>query len=65
MLTKILQILGLRSQCCGAKIETWYIGKYYCQKCEAWLGKLKTLETATIKPSMMLTPNHMRLKRSK
>ena len=38
MYVKILIILGLRSACCAAKIETWHQGKYFCANCESWLG---------------------------
>lgn len=39
MYTKLLVILGLRSACCGANIQTWHHGKYFCNNCESWLGR--------------------------
>lgn len=35
----LLQIAGLRSSCCNAKIVVWHANKYYCAKCESWLYK--------------------------
>lgn len=31
---KLLIKLGLRSECCGAKIYSWHPYKKYCTKCE-------------------------------
>lgn len=39
MYIKLLIILGFRSACCGAKIETWHQGKYFCNNCESWLSR--------------------------
>ncbi len=39
MYSKLLIAAGLRSSCCGAKIATWHASKYYCTKCDGWLGR--------------------------
>lgn len=35
----ILQMLGLRTICCNAKIVTWHSNKHYCENCEKWLDQ--------------------------
>ena len=44
MFTKILTAVGLRSRCCGAKIETWHAGKDICSECHHWIRKNKSQE---------------------
>lgn len=39
MLDKIKIRLGIRSRCCGAKIETWHAGKDICAECHNWVRK--------------------------
>lgn len=64
MITKILTVIGLRSQCCGAKIETWHAGKDLCVGCQRWLYKDVT---AVARPVLTVapTPAFLNLKRLK
>ena len=46
---KFLQILGLRTNCCNAKILNWHLNKYYCSQCKINLAKQdENLATKTI-----------------
>ena len=64
MYEKLLIITGLRSACCGAKIETWHHGKYFCINCESWLGHstnhtriMTPLDNTTKLPALKLDNN--------
>lgn len=60
LMTKFLTAIGLRSKCCGSKIEAWHAGKNYCTGCEKWLYKnvsaeaVESLKAATSHPVLRL-----------
>lgn len=64
MITKILIAIGLRSRCCGAKIETWHAGKDLCTDCQKWLHRdvsketVGSLDKAPVQAS--LSPKHIK-----
>ena len=39
MIQKLLIAVGLRSRCCGAKIESWHAGRDICSNCHQWIRK--------------------------
>ena len=62
MYLKLLQILGQRSRCCGAKIITWAPQKQYCMSCEKWLRTDKAVQDMTELNAVSDRPNLVRLK---
>lgn len=65
MLTKFLIAIGVRSSCCGAKIETWEAGKDICSSCLQWLRKDVSLEAVeSIQAPLTVTRPALKLKRA-
>ena len=57
MLKKVKIALGLRSACCGAKLEVWHAGKDICADCHHWVRKdvsAEAIKDLTIKESPAL-----------